>query len=655
MEVIDTKRANRLRISGIACTAFYCVGMVLIYLGERLWPEPLTVRLILDGIGVAGILLGLLGRGINWASTHGERRSVEGMILISYLGGLLALVLYAAQIDQVRNLVKPLFQDPKALDRFRTILQVLWPILWLCSVLPAIFMEISSASMARADTIERRRIVHSAMSGLTIALVICSLFVINYLASEHNIKRDMSYLKTSSPSKETKEMVSNLSGPFQVILFYPDVNEVKEELLHYFGELKDLSPNFSLLALDQALEPKKADEYKVSQNGVVVYAYGDRHETFQAGDKIDEARSKLAKFDEEFQKKFLELVAAKKIAYFTTGHGERAYEWTSDAKEDTRATIKGLRAILKGQHFETKPLGIGQGLGSEVPDDASVLFVIDPTRDFLPEEFSALRNYLDAGGHLFVALDPDYTTNVAGFIESYGVRFVPTVLANTRYYMVSTHTKSDRYNLFTNRTSSHASVTTLSRNASRLAVVLVKSGYLEKAGDKGSPRVTMTLHSMPMTWADRSGTMEPEGSKEEKTYEIAAAVEATAKASPEKKKEDQAKEGDQAKKDGQGKNEESPPSDMRMLVLADADALGDLVIGNMGNYYLVHDGLKWLVGEKKFMGKVTSEEDVRILHTKDEDVVWFYSMIFGVPLVVLGVGIAYNRLRGARRGKARET
>ena len=47
------------------------------------------------------------------------------------------------------------------------------------------------------------------------------------------------------------------------------------------------------------------------------------------------------------------------------------------------------------------------------------------------------------------------------------------------------------------------------------------------------------------------------------------------------------------------------------------------------------------------------EEDVRIMHTKEEDVVWFYTTIFAVPLFILGMGVVYNRyrLRQTRRGK----
>ena len=42
---------------------------------------------------------------------------------------------------------------------------------------------------------------------------------------------------------------------------------------------------------------------------------------------------------------------------------------------------------------------------------------------------------------------------------------------------------------------------------------------------------------------------------------------------------------------------------------------------------------------------------VRIIHKKEEDVWWFYTTIFAVPLLILGIGILYNLFR--RRAHAK--
>jgi len=646
MAIEGYQAQGKWRIPGLACTAPYLVGMVLIYVGERLVGSPQSARFLLDGLGAACLLWAVMARTVNWVRSRGDRRAVEAMILATYLGGILSLAMYAIQLDVVRARVFPSIEGVRLVNRYQAILQVLWPIVWLTSVLPLLFMEISYASMARAPQIERRRVAFSAGSGLAIAWLLASLFLINYLGDSHNHKWDLSFQRTSSPSEDARELVANLNEPFDVFLFLPEANEVLEEVSGYFEDLEKLSDLFQVRVYDHVMEPKRAEELGARQNGSLVYRYGDKKEVVRIGTEMAEARGKLAKLDEEFQAKFLKLVAEKKTTYFTTGHGERSYDWQGE--EDPRAPVKGLKKILSKQNFDVKPLGIGQGLGARVPEDASLLVILDPTEDFLPEELDAIRRYLGGGGRIWMALDPDHSSNISGLLEDYGVTFHATLLANDRYFMRVHYNEADRIHLFTNRTSSHPSVNTLSQNASKLAVVLLGSGYLEKLEEKkGESRVVMTLRSMPMTWADDNRNLALDAPAEEKkTYDLGAAVTADV---PEEEAE--ATAGTEVSSDRE--QVEEGKKQMRMLVLADADALSDKVIGNLGNYFLFEDGLKWLFEEEKLLGSAGREEDVRIMHTKEEDVVWFYTTTFAVPLLVLGVGVFYNRfrLRQTRRGK----
>jgi hypothetical protein len=55
------------------------------------------------------------------------------------------------------------------------------------------------------------------------------------------------------------------------------------------------------------------------------------------------------------------------------------------------------------------------------------------------------------------------------------------------------------------------------------------------------------------------------------------------------------------------------------------------------------DAVRWLGGEDSFAGEVNDEEDVRIEHSKQKDLVWFYSTIVGMPALVLGLGLVVAR------------
>ena len=72
---------------------------------------------------------------------------------------------------------------------------------------------------------------------------------------------------------------------------------------------------------------------------------------------------------------------------------------------------------------------------------------------------------------------------------------------------------------------------------------------------------------------------------------------------------------------------------------ADADLFSDAVLSSLGvNAALAADGIRWLGREEDLAGEVSSEADVPIVHTRAEDVIWFYLIILGAPGLVGLVG-----------------
>jgi hypothetical protein len=84
--------------------------------------------------------------------------------------------------------------------------------------------------------------------------------------------------------------------------------------------------------------------------------------------------------------------------------------------------------------------------------------------------------------------------------------------------------------------------------------------------------------------------------------------------------------------------------------MGDSDVLTDGVLRSYGNPYLAMDSVLWLLGEEELAGEVSNEEDVPVQHTRQQDVVWFYSAVFLGPAMVLAAGFLVTRRRGRRRG-----
>ena len=436
---------NRKGSGGLIYTVLFLAAMVLLYVGERLVLESTTLRLALAGLGALGVLVALVGRFVRRGKVPARARMVENRLLICYLMGVVALLLYLAQADFIMDRVRPLLTGAQSADRYQTVLMALWPVVWICSVVPLLFIEVSYAPMDVAKTLEPKRIRRSAASGLVMALTLCLIFVLNFISSEFNKKVDLSYFKTTRASESSLKMVKHLSEPMEVLLFFPGANEVQDQVEAYFTTLTRASARLTLRVVDHVLEPGVAKKLDVTDNGVVVLKRGKQHQQIRVGTKLKSAKRKLKKLDGEFQKAFHKLSREQKVAYLTVGHEER----THTARDRVKGTsIRDLRAILERMNYSIKELGIGQGLGSEVPADATLVLIFGPTKQFLESEEGALRKYLERGGRLMAFLDPEAGVDLAGLLNPFGLKYVPTQLANDRFFVRVTHTKADRNMVF---------------------------------------------------------------------------------------------------------------------------------------------------------------------------------------------------------------
>jgi hypothetical protein len=656
----------------------YLFGLLAVFLGERVLSatdRPRLVATVLGCVALVGAIVIRLIAGVLPATA--ERRRIERLLLVMELGGLLAVGV--ALLSSVGSRFLGLdAMVPHTAERVSAILQVGWVVLLLASVLPLSFAQVALLPMRRAERPESRRIRAAAGAGFTIALALSYLGLFAYVANRQGVAADYAYFKTARPSDSTRKIAQSLTQPIRVVAVFPQVNEVRNEVGAYLREVGRGAPKLNVEFIDRLLSPKVARELRISQDGVLVLVRGEARQVVTVGTEIKAARTVLRKLDEEFQKQLMKISRDARVTYLTTGHGELNDTKLGGAASKGR-TVQLLRRLLEMQNYRVNDLGMAEGLSREVPADASVVMILGPREPFAPEEVATVASYMKRGGKLFVALDPEVlptpetieggvpsapepsassTRAVAPSPEApsgdaaaatptapsgdvaaaapanldtlaalFGLRLVPTILANDREFVQRQFNKSDRTQLISNRFSSHASVSTLSRSSS--FAVLFGTGALEKLDDKDKS-IDFVIRSMTGTFADKNRSFELDGDETRGSYEYAAAVARKPDGSP-------------ADKKGDAKNE------MRAFVMADADAVSDLVLGNVPtNRLMVLDAVRWLGGEESFAGEINSEEDVRIVHTKEKDAVWFYALILGVPLLVLASGLM---LSGAARKK----
>ncbi|MBE7480534.1 MAG: Gldg family protein [Polyangiaceae bacterium] len=707
----------------------YVVGFVLVFLGERVLEPMPTLRWVATFAGLGALSGATAVRFMPQFRVGGERRDIEKLLGVLSVLGVVALGVYFVTTDFGWDKLGLAALEPDTGERVRGVLTIFWVALVLVALLPMLFAEAALLPMRHAERPEARRVRAAAVSGLTLVLaaVYGALFV--YSADKLGTRVDYSYFKTSRPSDSTRKIAESLSEPLEVVAFFPQVSEIKTEVESYLGDLGRGVPNLKIEIQDRLLVPKRARDLKATQDGVIVLAKGSVTETLTIGIDEKNARPKLKTLDRDFQEKLLKIVRARRVAYLTVGHGE-----LNDASqgESSQRSVRIARTILQKQNYLVKDLGLSQGLGSEVPDDADVVLVLGPTEPFAREELAALERYGSRGGKLFIALDPDavswaeagpegqpgeetpepagsaepaasaapsakpaasvapppapsaapakpapsaaptpsaapagsapsaappeaskpvlpaQASGLAALARIAGIEFSPVVLANEKQHVRRRYNDSDRTLLVTNRFSSHASVSTLSRNSARAAVAVFGAGSLERASG-ATEKVDFALKTVVGTFADQNRNYRADKDEKPGTFNLAAAVTRPRSAEPLKKAPEPEKKDDKDKKDDKKKVD---ADEMRAFVLADADAVTDVVLANVvANQVLFADAVRWLGGEESFAGEVNTEEDVRIEHTKQKDLAWFYATIFGAPALVLGAGLLLSR-RGKPKKKA---
>jgi hypothetical protein len=632
--------------STILATALLLVGLVLLLMGQRV----LVDETLHDAATYGGTLLVALAvalRAVAFASGRGDMRGVESRLLVAYGGVCLSLLIYAVTTPFG---VETLGLSADTTGKLAGPLYALWTAILLVSLMAILFIEIVYLRMPIAESVELRRVRTSLQAGLTLGLTVVFLLSANYVATERNARKDVSYFRTTEPSNASRSMVSKLDKPMHVVLFYPPASDVVEQVKPYFEALARNSKKLTYEVTDVALTPDLASKYRVRENGNVLLIHGERPkdapkdekpapgapkaddpkgESFRVGTELTESRSTLKKLDSTFQQAFAKLARPERTLYMTVGHGEHNAKATEQNTEDGTST---LSEVLRRLNLKTQDLGLGQGLGSAVPSGASAVMIVGPTQKFVAEEVTTLLNYVRKGGRLLLMIDPDKDTGLGPLLEGIGLELSPGTVASTTSHMARNYNDSDNGIVFTNRYSSHPSVTTVSRHQREVASVFVNAVALKQLTTKvePKPKVVFPLRSDGQFFRDLDGNFKRDAQEPQEMLNLMAAITFEGAAAGD----------DKAKEAAEG----------RAVVIGDGDFMTNKIAANNGNLLLFVDTLAWLVGNEDLSGEATSEEDIAIEHTKERDKAWFYATTFAVPVPIALLGVWVSRRRRRRAG-----
>jgi hypothetical protein len=608
-----------------ASALLYLVGMGLVFVGERMLESYGAIRIAVDLVGFSAVGAATFQR-YRQMRRADDRGLYQGhrIALILTGVGVVALTLYGMSTGPA---ISTLELSERTAKRARGALGALWPAIWIVATLPLLVVDrVIQQSPVVAPP---RRIQQALQHGLAAALGIALVFPVNYLASRHNVRWELAHVPTARPSPSTDAIVSSLDDPVHVYAFLPPNSELATDIDGYFEALA--GPRLSYRRIDQTTHPSVARQLRVRENGEIAFTSkkvdeGTRGqkpevastavETLEIGTTTDDAGETLETLDQHVQQKLIAASEGQRVAYLTTGHGE----YGAGRDEPSGRRLQTFERILERAGFQVRRLGVADGLAEAVPDKADLVAVIGPSGTFMEAERRSISQYLEGGGSLLYAVEPDYSrgtrqtasgeTPLLGGLEMLGVRLADGVLASEHSIVASSQNRADRLDLLTDNLVSHGTTATLLGAGQSLFTPT--AGHLDIVGHQGV-QTEVTVNSPKASWADRNANLVFDGASGETRGERPIVAVST-----------------------RGSQGDARP--WRAVVSADASMYTDRALTNHANRQFLYDSAHWLVGTGGLGGSIDAPNNTPIRHTREGQALWFYATVVGIPLLLLAAG-----------------
>ena len=349
------------------------------------------------------------------------------------------------------------------------------------------------------------------LTGLTVwvALALAALMVlmVNYLASQHPLRFDVSRARHYALTAETKSLLSHLSADIRIIVFMSGEQELFCDVQSLLREYAYASARLHVAYVDPHRDMVRSKElalqYDLREPNVIVLDAGGKRRIVPVADLADydytptlagRARVLRRFCGEQALSTALQnlLQTRKSVVYFLTGHGERQ---TDNFDPYTGYSI--IARTMEKNNLEVKPLSFS-GV-SAVPADGDALVIAGPTRRLTHPEVEMIKAYLNNHGRLLLLVDPGRDSGLEKMLELWGVRLgsdrVVSSATALRQLLVTAYGEHP----ITTRLKNVTTIFTMPRSVQPLVGT---NGAADKPADK--PRVSVLASSGDQGWAELS-------------------------------------------------------------------------------------------------------------------------------------------------------
>ncbi len=271
----------------------------------------------------------------------------------------------------------------------------------------------------------------SARVNAALAAVLAGLLVLmfNYLSSRYFARFDISSTQFFTLSEKTEALLEGLDEPIKITAFVQSGHLLYPALEQLLSVYDYASDKVSVQWIDPDRDLARAEElcalFDVKESNVVLVHCGDHTKQVSVEKMADIDRKPITKGLRPVIKTFSgEAVLSsaimglslheKPVVYFMDGHGEKDID-----SFDPESGYSQISRMMEHDFVEIKKWKPGEE--SVLPKDCDLLIIAGPQAALSAPEINLLRQYLDAGGNMFILLDAWQETGLAPLLLEWGV------------------------------------------------------------------------------------------------------------------------------------------------------------------------------------------------------------------------------------------
>jgi ABC-type uncharacterized transport system involved in gliding motility auxiliary subunit len=435
--------------------------------------------------------------------------------------------------------------------------------------------------------------------------------MVNYLVSRHYQRIDFTASQMHTLSDKTKAVLSELTEPLLITVFYQPNHALYERIYTLLKEYEKSSPKLEIDYIDPQRDVARAqtlaNRYQIDTMDVVIFDFKGRSKYLKDDEIANIDRTgylqgippsiKAFKAEEAFTSAILSVTQERNLKVgWVTGHGEKDPQGS-----ETSGVLQAVN-LLTQDNLEVIPFSLLAQEKLSLTDYECVV-VVGPTRRFTEAEIALLEVYLQEGGALLALLDPLVDSGVERVVSQWGIEIGSDVVVDPSQKLPYVSAA----NVFISNYSAHQITDHL--NGVAVILPLARSvGRAEEIPEDVAVRTiaATTQHGWGETQLDDTTfVFDAESDKKGPVSVVATA------------------QGDRS----------------RVVVIGDSDFLTNSQIHNLGNADLFLNSVNWLLSRENLISispKVPEDQSLNL--TEGQMARAFWQNVLGLPFLGLVLG-----------------